>query len=356
MSEQIMAFHLTSHALALDPTSGTLTAQCRARNGIYKPATLDLDAYVGNRNGSFQWGGVKYSRSARRVRLDGSQLKAELCDTRGAWHAATLELGERVVNVDGALKVVGEQKKHKGPVGSRGDARRVGQPDREAEGEEEEDFISALFGSFFPEPRRARRPAGNVRVPQQQPQQEGGVAKEDERKSVGDGAALAAAQLATQNASESAAQKSPVNAAATTPKDVSKEDKKLLAYQARKLLLSGEYEVIGEPEVSVLGLKNKQTGEMEMTFKIESVPFTVKSHVQDKEKRPAPVSGGAGENVKENVDEKKGIPAVDDQAERKDVVKEDGANEVKETKKSQPAKVEDVPEQEDDIDSEWEMT
>ena len=98
-----MAFHYTSRSIVLDGRS-LLKAECRDRDGHYRPATLNLDRCLGNDNGTFAWGGVNFSRSARNVSLMFPFLSAELRDCQGRWHDAEVDLAQRVENVNGALR------------------------------------------------------------------------------------------------------------------------------------------------------------------------------------------------------------------------------------------------------------
>ena len=98
-----MAFHHTSRAIALRDGS-LLAAECRDREGGFHASTLDLDRCLGNDDGAFAWGGVSFSRSARRVELHFPLLCAELRDRRGRWRDAEVDLSQRLENVNGALR------------------------------------------------------------------------------------------------------------------------------------------------------------------------------------------------------------------------------------------------------------
>jgi hypothetical protein len=47
--------------------------------------TTDLDLHLGNDDGSFQFGGVSFSQSAKNVRVAGAAIVAELRSVSGVW-------------------------------------------------------------------------------------------------------------------------------------------------------------------------------------------------------------------------------------------------------------------------------
>ncbi|CAI6030301.1 unnamed protein product [Clonostachys chloroleuca] len=70
---------------------------------------INLDDFIGNNNGNFEWGGVNFSGSAEDIRFelegDGQPiLRARLGDVEGNLHDRDINLSERIGNDNGNLR------------------------------------------------------------------------------------------------------------------------------------------------------------------------------------------------------------------------------------------------------------
>ncbi|GKU07070.1 cyanovirin-n [Fusarium langsethiae] len=101
-------FHESSSNIWLED-GHILHAECGDGEGGSVESTLDLDYYIGNNDGSFEWGGEGFSGSASDVsfELEGDDgnpiLRAVLNPIDGDPVEADLNLAERIGNDSGTL-------------------------------------------------------------------------------------------------------------------------------------------------------------------------------------------------------------------------------------------------------------
>ncbi|KAJ3530943.1 hypothetical protein NM208_g9097 [Fusarium decemcellulare] len=100
-------FHESSENIQLED-GHILHAECGDGEGGTNESTLDLDYYIGNNNGSFEWGGENFSGSASGIFLeinpDGYPiLRASLNPIDGDPVDADVNLAERIGNNGGTL-------------------------------------------------------------------------------------------------------------------------------------------------------------------------------------------------------------------------------------------------------------
>ncbi|KAF4962173.1 hypothetical protein FSARC_9747 [Fusarium sarcochroum] len=104
-------FHESSEDIRLED-GHILIANCGNGEGDYVESTLDLDYYIGNDDGSFQWGGEGFSGSASDITLsiEGDDnvpiLRAWLNPMDGDAVEANLNLAEAIGNDSGTLVFV----------------------------------------------------------------------------------------------------------------------------------------------------------------------------------------------------------------------------------------------------------
>jgi hypothetical protein len=85
-------------------SQSTLYAECQKSNGSWVESGLDLNEYLGNDNGQFQWGGKDFSKSARNLKMEGKGvLTGELQRVDGSWNKTTIDLDKHISNNDGKL-------------------------------------------------------------------------------------------------------------------------------------------------------------------------------------------------------------------------------------------------------------
>lgn len=88
----------------------TLIGRLEDENGEYQDASIDLDQFLGNNNGSFQWDGVSFSETAEGVHFDieGESnvpvLRAQLRNGEGDYVDANVNLAERIRNGNGQFQ------------------------------------------------------------------------------------------------------------------------------------------------------------------------------------------------------------------------------------------------------------
>jgi hypothetical protein len=99
-----MSFSLSSRDITLDPSGQTLRATCQNAVGNWGPSQIDLDAFIGNIDGNFQWGSSGYSQSAQSPHLSGDHtLVAELRKEDGSLVSPELDLNRHIANSNGVL-------------------------------------------------------------------------------------------------------------------------------------------------------------------------------------------------------------------------------------------------------------
>ncbi|ODM15310.1 Cyanovirin-N [Aspergillus cristatus] len=101
-----MSFHLTGQEIRVEDNH-ILVALLQNEDGQWIESSIDLDEFVGNDNGHFQWDGKNFSQTASNVHFaieggaDVPVLRGDLQDFEGNWNSRDLNLSERVVNVNG---------------------------------------------------------------------------------------------------------------------------------------------------------------------------------------------------------------------------------------------------------------
>ncbi|PYI30651.1 CVNH domain-containing protein [Aspergillus aculeatinus CBS 121060] len=103
-----MSFHLSASDVHIDDNH-ILVAVLRDEEGEEHESTLDLDEFLGNNEGRFDWGGNGFSGSARDVTFSiegGGEvpvLRAELANSEGEYFPADVNLSEHIENDNGKL-------------------------------------------------------------------------------------------------------------------------------------------------------------------------------------------------------------------------------------------------------------
>ncbi|KAF7559924.1 hypothetical protein G7046_g4227 [Stylonectria norvegica] len=106
-----MSFHLSAQDINLED-GHILHAQLTNVDGESVDSQLDLNAYIGNNNGAFEWGGEGFSNSAHDVSFDleGDDsvpiLRATLGNLDGEGVSSDLNLSECLANDNGQLVFV----------------------------------------------------------------------------------------------------------------------------------------------------------------------------------------------------------------------------------------------------------
>ncbi|KAL4724742.1 hypothetical protein ACLX1H_008187 [Fusarium chlamydosporum] len=101
-------FHESSTNIRLED-GHILVAECGNGEGEYVESTLDLDYYIGNNDGAFEWGGEGFSGSAEDISFDieGADgvpvLRAMLNPVDGDPVEANVNLAECIGNDCGTL-------------------------------------------------------------------------------------------------------------------------------------------------------------------------------------------------------------------------------------------------------------
>ncbi|KAL7622170.1 hypothetical protein AAE478_007673 [Parahypoxylon ruwenzoriense] len=101
-----MSFHATSEDIRLDD-GHVLKARLRNEEGDYNDTEIDLNQYIGNNDGRFEWGGENFSETAEDISfsIEGGAsvpvLRARLQRQDGEYSDADVNLAERFENQDG---------------------------------------------------------------------------------------------------------------------------------------------------------------------------------------------------------------------------------------------------------------
>ncbi|KAL6400148.1 hypothetical protein AUP68_15841 [Ilyonectria robusta] len=101
-------FHLSAEDISLED-GHILHAKVANEEGEFLDSQLDLDYYIGNDDGNFQWGGENYSHSAEDIsfELEGDDnvpvLRASLGNMEGENVSRDLNLAECIGNDNGVL-------------------------------------------------------------------------------------------------------------------------------------------------------------------------------------------------------------------------------------------------------------
>ena len=101
----MMAFSRSSMDISL--SGSVLTANCRDIEGSYHVSTLDLNNWIANIDGSLRWAhnGKFYDSSSDTSLIDGVTLKANCRKIDGSRVSSTLNLDEKIGNLNGKLEV-----------------------------------------------------------------------------------------------------------------------------------------------------------------------------------------------------------------------------------------------------------
>ncbi|KAH6871768.1 Cyanovirin-N [Thelonectria olida] len=103
-----MSFHLSAEDITLED-GHILRARLADVDGNWQDAQLDLDYYIGNIDGSFEWGGQNFSHSASNISFgfEGDDnvpvLRASLGTMEGGSNDRDLNLSERIGNDNGNM-------------------------------------------------------------------------------------------------------------------------------------------------------------------------------------------------------------------------------------------------------------
>ena len=85
-----------------------LMADCEDASGRPVPSPpLNLDEFIGNDDGNFEWDGVNFTQSGQNIHLERDVLFADLVKKNGDLHQNQhLDIGRRIQNLDGTLTYV----------------------------------------------------------------------------------------------------------------------------------------------------------------------------------------------------------------------------------------------------------
>ncbi|KZZ88473.1 Cyanovirin-N [Moelleriella libera RCEF 2490] len=85
-----------------------LHAYCQNADGDSVQSQIDLNGFIGNSDGWFEWGGVDFTETAENIQLEGSRLTAELYTVEGGTRERQgIELNDRIGNDNGQLSYIG---------------------------------------------------------------------------------------------------------------------------------------------------------------------------------------------------------------------------------------------------------
>ncbi|KAI5458331.1 Cyanovirin-N [Mariannaea sp. PMI_226] len=104
-----MSFQHTAQNIYLQD-GHILRARLEDFGGNWVDAEIDLNNYIGNNYGSFEWGGAGFANSAESISLslEGQDsvpiLRANLKDGHGNAIPRDINLAERIGNIDGHFK------------------------------------------------------------------------------------------------------------------------------------------------------------------------------------------------------------------------------------------------------------
>lgn len=99
-----MAFSRTSYNIRLS-ANGILSADCMTRYGSLRPSRINLNDFIGNRDGSFDIGGFGFASTTRDMSISRSLLSTDLQTNNGNWIKSTTNLDRLVSNINGHLCV-----------------------------------------------------------------------------------------------------------------------------------------------------------------------------------------------------------------------------------------------------------
>ncbi|KAE8361471.1 Cyanovirin-N [Aspergillus caelatus] len=105
-----MAGNFYESAIDVRVEGPVLCARLRTIGGEEVEASIDLNQHLGNSNGVFDWEGANFFETAENVHFsfEGDDnvpvLRAELRNEAGELQPADVNLGERIINVDGRFE------------------------------------------------------------------------------------------------------------------------------------------------------------------------------------------------------------------------------------------------------------
>ncbi|KAM0255546.1 hypothetical protein ACHAQJ_005693 [Trichoderma viride] len=100
-----MSFEASASNIFLEDGHILCATVCR-EDGEWVDSRIDLNEFIGNEDGWFMWDGVNFSESANEIRLEGTNLTAELPMRDGGYRERQgIQLGDRISNRDGQLVV-----------------------------------------------------------------------------------------------------------------------------------------------------------------------------------------------------------------------------------------------------------
>jgi hypothetical protein len=82
-----------------------LIAECQTSTGDWQQSLLNLDHYLGNQDGFFDWQGKNFSWTAKDLQLKDTMLSACLKTMQATWLEASVDLNYRLTNKDGHLMI-----------------------------------------------------------------------------------------------------------------------------------------------------------------------------------------------------------------------------------------------------------
>jgi hypothetical protein len=98
-----MSFVYSSRNFSID--GALLRADCLDDANVARPATINLDNFIGVVNGKLTWGAQGWSREARNVSISQGILQAEVRQG-DKWVASTIRLDEHITNNNGMLETM----------------------------------------------------------------------------------------------------------------------------------------------------------------------------------------------------------------------------------------------------------
>jgi len=98
-----MSFALSSRLISLYGDH-ELRAKCLKTNGTEVDSSINLNNILGNDNGTFAVGRSRFAKSARRVRINGTVLEAQLKRKDETWSHDVVDLNVFIGNHDGHLQ------------------------------------------------------------------------------------------------------------------------------------------------------------------------------------------------------------------------------------------------------------
>jgi hypothetical protein len=82
-----------------------LTAACRESTGAWMKCQMDLNHWLGNNDGVFDWQGENFNSTAKDLRLEDATLSARLQTRENTWLEASVDLSHHLTNEDGHLMI-----------------------------------------------------------------------------------------------------------------------------------------------------------------------------------------------------------------------------------------------------------